>query len=194
MAPRRRQPSVLVRLRYVGLEGGLYALALCPFGHITNAGLAANYVRLCATVFSFTINAHKQASCELVRICILTIVALASLIKRIEPARCLVLTSKNSMCNCNLVYVIYVCGYSNDDFFGSFWFFFFFFSDRKWVQSYRPKTHWPCLLASQTRYKHKLLNNCSDSGVARRICAAVRSSVWRGIAEASLFLVRSPNK
>ena len=120
---RRRQPSVLVRLRYVGLEGGLYALALCPFGHITNAGLAANYVRLCATVFSFTINAHKQASCELVRICILTIVALASLIKRIEPARCLVLTSKNSMCNCNVVYVIYVCGYSNDDFFGSFFLF-----------------------------------------------------------------------
>ena len=123
MALRRRQPSVLVRLRYVGLEGGLYALALCPFGHITNAGLAANYVRLCATVFSFTINAHKQASCELVRICILTIVALASLIKRIEPARCLVLTSKNSMCNCNVVYVIYVCGYSNDDFFGSFFLF-----------------------------------------------------------------------
>ena len=25
------------------LEGGLYALALCPFGHITNAGLATNY-------------------------------------------------------------------------------------------------------------------------------------------------------
>ena len=86
MAPRRRQPSVLVRLRYVGLEGGLYALALCPFGHITNAGLAANYVRLCATVFSFTINAHKQASCELVRIRILlTIVALASHVERIEP-------------------------------------------------------------------------------------------------------------
>ena len=25
------------------LEGGLYALALCPFGHITNAGLATNH-------------------------------------------------------------------------------------------------------------------------------------------------------
>ena len=89
MAPRRRQPSVLVRLRYVGLEGGLYALALCPFGHITNAGLAANYVRLCATVFSFTINAHKQASCELVRIRILlTIVALASHVERKYRACC----------------------------------------------------------------------------------------------------------
>ena len=85
-APRRRQPSVLVPLRYVGLEGGLYALALCPFGHITNAGLAANYVRLCATVFSFTINAREQASRELVRICILTIVALAGHIERIDPA------------------------------------------------------------------------------------------------------------
>ena len=37
----------------------------------------------------------------------------------------MLLTSKNSMCNCNVVYVIYVCGYSNDDF---FWFFFSFSS------------------------------------------------------------------
>ena len=29
----------------------------------------------------------------------------------------MLLTSKNSMCNCNVVYVIYVCGYSHDDFF-----------------------------------------------------------------------------
>ena len=47
--------------------------------------------------------------------------------------------------------------------------------------------------------KHATNISCSTTvaqrrGVARRICAAVRSSVWRGIAEASLFLVRSPNK
>ena len=172
-------------------------MALCPFGHITNAGLAANYVRLCATVFSFTINAHKQASCELVRICILTIVALASLIKRIEPARCLLLTSKNSMCNCNVVYVIYVCGYSNDDF---FWFFFSFSSSPPTENESRatdPKT----IGLAYWLPKHATNISCSTTvataawrGAARRICAAVRSSVWRGIAEASLFLVRSPNK
>ena len=49
--------------------------------------------------------------------------------------------------------------------------------------------------------KHATNISCSTTvataawrGAARRICAAVRSSVWRGIAEASLFLVRSPNK
>ena len=163
MAPRRRQPSVLVRLRYVGLEGGLYALALCPFGHITNAGLAANYVRLCATVFSFTINAHKQASCELVRICILTIVA-SSEPHRAYIACCLLLTSKNSMCNCNVVYVIYVCGYSNDDF---FWFFFSFSSSPPTENESRatdPKTiGLACWLP-----KHATNISCSTTVAARR--------------------------
>ena len=47
-------PRVVVRL-----EGGLYALALCPFGHITNAGLATNYDFVQPSFF--TINARTRA-------------------------------------------------------------------------------------------------------------------------------------
>ena len=104
----------------------------------------------------------------------------------------MLLTSKNSMCNCNVVYVIYVCGYSNDDF---FWFFFSFSSSSPTENESRatdPKT----IGLAYWLPKHATNISCSTTvaTAARRICAAVRSSVWRGIADASLFLVRSPNK